>query len=193
MNRIEDERVLFYLRHQERIDEWAALAKDASELADQFLRSCERDISGVAAEFDADVRTFVSLNEPYPKLFLCRADWFPQTDDKEVPRAGIGIEWQRSAVTFAGRGKTAYVGTWVQFQMPGGAALQNSVSRAIREAGLVKEHQLETARIWWPAYRWETAKGEYWNDLSSYRSQLVDSLRFFWRTFEPIVSASLRA
>lgn len=186
MNRIEDDRILFYLRHQHRIDEWTALAKEASEVADQFLRSFEGDAAALAAELGPDVRLFASLNEPYPKLLLCRPGWFPAGEDAEVPRLGIGLEWQRSAVSFAGRGKTAYVGTWVQFQMPGGAALQSAMSRAARDSGLVKEHRLETARIWWPTYRWEPAAGEYWNDLASYRAQLLAAMRFFWTMFEPI-------
>lgn len=184
MNRIEDERVLFYLRHQERIDEWAALAKEASEAAHQFLCSCQDDIVGLAREFGPDVRSFVSLDESYPKIFLYRSAWLL---DRDSPRAAIGVAWQRSRLSFSGHGKSAFSGVWVDYRGEGGPKLHGAMGRAFKEAGLLKEHKLETQWNWWPAYRWEPAQGEYWTDLSQYRAQIIDSVRFFWKTFEPIV------
>lgn len=185
MNRIEDERVLFYLRHQERIDEWAALAKEASESAHQFLCSCQDDIAGLAREFGPDVRSYVSLEESlHPKIFLYRSAWLL---DRESPRTAIGLEWYRPRLSFSGRAKSAYSGVWVDYRGQGGPTLHGAMLRAFKEAGLVKEHRLETQSDWWPTYRWEPAQGEYWTDLAPYRTQLIDSVRFFWKTFEPIV------
>lgn len=187
MNRIEDDRVLFYLRHQQRIDEWAALGKEASETAHRFLCSCQDDIAALAAEFDPNVKSVVFLEEGHPKIFLCRSAWFSAAKATEYPRTAIGLEWLRSGVSFSGRGKSVYAGVWVHYHMEGGSALQNDLSRAFREAGLPQEHKLEPPRIWWPTSRWEPAQGEFWTDLAPYRAQLVESVRFFWKTFEPLV------
>lgn len=191
MNRIEDDRVLFYLKHQQRIDEWAALAKEASDAAHRFLCSCSDDIAALAADFGSDVRTLVLLDDGYPKIFLYRANWGPGSGSNKYPRVGIGLEWFRSNVSFSGRGKTAYSGVWVHYQMDGGAALQGTLSRIFRDSGLPREHKLESSRSWWPTYRYEQAQRDFWTDLMPYRVQLVDSVRFFWKTFAPLVQEAM--
>jgi hypothetical protein len=191
MNRIEDERILFYLRHQQRIDEWADLAKEAREMAHEFLRSCKPDVAALADQLGPDVQFFQSLEGAFPKLFLCRPAWFADKAGKS-PRMGVGLEWCRSTVSFAVREKSAYVGVWVDNQMSQGAALQGAVSSEIRKAGLLKRHVLEEAE-WWPAYRYEPAEQSLWKNLGAYRDQLLESIRFFWTTFEPIVRQLGRA
>lgn len=188
MNRIDDDRVAFYLKHQQRIDEWAALATDALALTHRFLCSCEGDVTAMAEQLGHDVRPFISLEEKFPKLFLHRSSWLPAADSSEPPRVAIGIEWIPATVSFAVREKTAYAGVWVRQEISGGPELHARLSEAFREAGLTGQSRLEWSKTWWPAYRWEPARGDFWDDLRPYRTQLVESVRFFWETFEPTIS-----
>ncbi|HLT96240.1 MAG TPA: hypothetical protein VK070_05565 [Acidimicrobiia bacterium] len=44
-DRIEDERVLFYLRHQELIETWAGVKADARKAASEVYFACDRRAS----------------------------------------------------------------------------------------------------------------------------------------------------
>ncbi|HRI71394.1 MAG TPA: hypothetical protein PK156_44480 [Polyangium sp.] len=192
MNRIDDERVLFYLKHQQRIQEWAALAKEASEQAHQFLCSCADDLMTLARDLGRGVQTFVSIEDDYPKLFLYRNAWWPDKATTKHPRVGIGLEWRRGNVSFTESGKSAYCGVWVHYQLDGAKALHESIGKAFKDAGLLKKHGFTSSTVWWPAYRYEIAPPEFWNDLGPYRTQLIESIRFCWTTFEPVVNKLVR-
>jgi hypothetical protein len=189
MNRVPDERVAFYLKHQQRIEEWAALAPDAQSAAQQFLRSCEPDLLTLAATLGPDLRSFVSLDEPWPKLFVCRSEWLTDADSSKSPWVAIGLEWQATEVTFGGHKKSAYSGVWVNEEAPGGPQFRATLNAAFRDAGLPSTPRLEWSNEWWPVYRWEPAQGDYWDDLRPYRSQLVDAVQFFWKNFEPTITS----
>ena len=44
MNRIEDERIKFYLEHEARIREWAGLEAEVCKFVDRFYRSLKGDL-----------------------------------------------------------------------------------------------------------------------------------------------------
>ena len=63
MNRIEDERIKFYLEHEARIREWAALKGEVSAFVDRFYRSIRGDLDaalGSGKIADEDVESFFS-------------------------------------------------------------------------------------------------------------------------------------
>ncbi|WP_437766524.1 hypothetical protein WMF27_24075 [Sorangium sp. So ce281] len=78
----------------------------------------------------------------------------------------------------------AYTGVWVDAGLDGGKELSKKLRAAFVEAGIIKTYRL-AASAWWPAYRYERATGEYWNDLAPCRTQIVASVRGFWAAFEP--------
>lgn len=190
MNRIDDERIKFYLKHQERIEEWAALSKDVPGVAHRFLCSCQDDIEALAGELGPDVHIHAHLESDYPKLLLYRPAWHPQNSRHEAsipPRIGVGIEWRRKDVTFAGHQSSAYTGVWVDCREGAGRQFSGEIARALRQAGLPMEQRASWSKPWWVTDRWEPARGEYWDGLSLYRQQLVDSVRDCWRAYEPTI------
>jgi len=190
MNRIDDERIKFYLKHQERIEEWAALSKDVSGVAHRFLCSCQDDIEALAGELGPDVHIHAHLESDYPKLLLYRPAWHPQNSRHEAsipPRIGVGIEWRHKDVTFVGHESSAYVGVWVDCGNEAGRHFRDKAVRVFREERLLTEPRRNWATSWWPSYGWARAQGEYWDDLSLYRQQLVDCVRSYWQKFAPTI------
>ncbi|WP_434040994.1 MULTISPECIES: hypothetical protein [Sorangium] len=185
MNRIDDPRAVFYLRHQTLIEEWAALGASASELAHSFLCSCADDIAGLAPELSPGAQVHKSLEGAWPKVLLVSPEWMELSEGELVPKVGIGLEWNKTkSLNFTTSPGCVYTGVWVDTSIDGGKELWRSLRAAFGEAGLIKAHKLATG-AWWPAYRYEHATGEYWDDLAPYRAQLVGSVRLFWMLFEP--------
>ncbi|WP_437878430.1 hypothetical protein [Sorangium sp. So ce513] len=192
MNRIDDPRAVFYLRNQALIEEWAALGASVANLTHAFLCSCAEGIAELASEISPDVEVFKFLeeDEDWPKILLVLPGWYPSTEGELVrgvdvaPRVGIGLEWNKSRrLNFTTAPACVFSGVWVDVDIAGGRELSRKLRAAFGEAGLLKKHKLASSP-WWPAYRYETATGEYWNDLEPYRAQLIESVRFHWTEFE---------
>ena len=101
MNRIEDERVKFFLEHEARIREWAALEDEVSKFVHRFYRSLKGDLdaalrSGRIAE--DGVGSF-RVGGKWPGLGLRRQGWPTGKDDPDVR-----LEWFRKSALFPPRG-----------------------------------------------------------------------------------------
>jgi hypothetical protein len=185
MNRIDDQRVAFYLRNQALIEEWSGLASSASSVAHAFLCSCADDLSRLAADLAPGVRVESLLDSAWPKLLIVSPMWLLKNDP--LPRLGIGIEWHKTnKLGFTIPERCAFSGVWVNNHLADGLELSNKLKGAFAQSGLMKPRALASTP-WWPAYRWEKASSEYWNDLSAYRAQIVESVRLSWKDLEPVV------
>jgi hypothetical protein len=112
MTPIDDERFLFYLRHQQRIDEWSDLREPAWAAMHDFLCSLKNEVAALATEFDE--QTFEKMDEGYshPKLFLHSSEWLREPEP--YPRVAIGVEWDATEpLGFTVRGQCPYVGVYV--------------------------------------------------------------------------------
>ena len=97
MNRIDDDRVCFYLRNRKDIDEWCALRKEATRVLDDFLQETAGEIEVLAGELGSDVlkrKRFSGSGSSY--LRFLRKSWLAG----DVVRAAIGVEWRASSVVF---------------------------------------------------------------------------------------------
>lgn len=193
MNRIDDPKIAFYLKNQALIEEWSRLAKGASSVVDTFLCSCERDLAQLAKGFSPNASLIVQLEGDYPKILLYQPAWIRSNGPPIELHAGIGLEWHRdTGLGFAQSPNCAYAGVWTNLHVDSGKNLSRNLRRAFGDAGLSRQHGL-VSHEWWPAYRYEMATGEFWNDLNVYRLQLVESVRFFWTTFAPKVQEAVAA
>jgi hypothetical protein len=193
MNRIDDPQLVFYLRHQAQIDEWAALASRVPSLVDQFLTSIGDDLDGLASELDPRAVPFRSLSGTYPKLFLVDPAWRRAPSEQQGEGdvlLGIGLEWLRGKSTgFTPPPRCAYAGVWYDKDLVDEVTL-GKLKKAVADARDRTGQKLSSG-AWWLAYRYEPAPGEYWSDLSLYRRQITDSIRWLWQTFAPALRATM--
>ncbi|MCK6590177.1 MAG: hypothetical protein HUU21_34800 [Polyangiaceae bacterium] len=198
MNRIDDPQLAFYLRHKAQIDEWAALAPRAPSVADQFFTSIGDDLDGLASELDPRAEPFRALSGKlysggsYPKLFLVDPAWRrvpTKKQDAEDLLLGIGLEWNRGKTDFTTPQRCAYIGVWYNLDLVG-EVKQKELKKAVAEAGKAAGQKFST-KWYWLAYREEPASGEYWGDLSPYRQQIANSIRWMWKTFAPALRSTI--
>jgi len=74
---LDDERVRFYLRNRDRIEEWAALRAEAAAAIDEWLFELRPAVEDLAQGFGSDVRVDV-IDEggfAYPSYRLVRTSW----------------------------------------------------------------------------------------------------------------------
>ena len=141
-----DEKVGFYLRHWEQIEQWAALREPATEALDAALRTACTHISDT---IDATTRvTFKDHDdEPYPGCLLDRPGW--QVDGVGI---ALALKWHYAEL-FDREGDTwPYVGV----HLGGPAVKRRSLSRRLRDD--LRPHATDLR--WdrsdneWPWWRW---------------------------------------
>lgn len=177
MNRIDDPRIEFYLKHQGLIEEWAAVRRDVRHAAHDFYASLVDDLEQVADGLDGDVD--VVFEDPgYPQVGLCRPQWHGE----QVPTVAVVFEWQRSSSTFTDGSRM--LGVRVAMGEDGGKELTDKVRHALepirKTAGFPNAN-----KSYWPAWRLgRAAEGdEYWKDLAPYRQALIDDIMKAWESF----------
>ncbi len=145
------------------------------------MRSCSSGIEDLAGDVGA---TFWSvLDGGWPKLFLIKPEW----KTSELPKLGVGLQWKQGAVGFA-TGERPVVGVWVD---QNGRDLQLSQALKARfRAGQLLERPWQSSS-WWPAWRYETANGIYWDDLDPFRAQLVQAVHTTWERYIDAIDSTL--
>ena len=138
-----DDRICFYLEHEQQILEWARLGTEASREADLFFRSLAYSLKTL--ENDSRI-AWASLDEGYPKLFLIRTKW---KDQAVRPRVAIGLEWQKSIITF----RNSYVGLWVDIEADGGTDFSSKLRTWFKTKQPIAA-KYANGNAWWPAYRY---------------------------------------
>lgn len=181
-----DPKVIFYLKHQNQIEEWIGLKARASTEADRFFRSLAPDVTQLTQSLGTDVKPFISLDEAAPKLFLHRTRWL--ADGGEWPRIAIGLEWRISKADFRG----SWAGVWVHKELDKGNPLHAAVLKEMAKfPGSMDGFKSEP---WWPVWRYEEPEDpEYWNNLMGYGHLLVKRIGEHWSRFEAIVERAIKA
>ena len=177
MNRIEDEQVKFFLEHEARIREWAALEGEVSAFVDRFYRSLQGDLdaalrSGRIAE--GGVRSFL-VGGKWPGLGLRRQGWPKGNQDPDVR-----LEWFHKA-SFPPRGRL-HCGVRTKVE-----TYRSPFTKEACPAYPKSTH-------WWPAYRdLDPPEGRFWEDdnLMEYRNYIVETILTTWKDLAPLVDEAV--
>ncbi|MXX00115.1 MAG: hypothetical protein F4Z79_00615 [Acidimicrobiia bacterium] len=173
MNRIEDEQVKFYLEHEARIREWAALERQVQKFVDRFYRSLKVDLDvalgreGLAEEGVSSFR----IGGKWPGLGLRRQGWPEENKDPDVR-----LEWYHKAFFPPRQGLYCGVRTQVE-------SYRSLITKEAPPAFPKSSH-------WWPAYRdLDPPKGRFWEDdnLREYGNYIVDTILTAWKDLAPLV------
>ena len=177
MNRIDDEPILFYLEHQDRIREWAALEAEVREFADRFYRSLKTDLDTALrnGRVEDDVELFFHEEGAWPGIALRRQSWPKDDEDPDVR-----LEWNRRKVCFA-VDEDIYVGVR---------------AKSHREvfAGETCPDYTGRPSSWWPVWaEIEGPSGRFWegDGLEKYRHRLVDTVLSAWNDLAPLVDKAV--
>jgi hypothetical protein len=174
-NRIEDERVIFYLRHQDLIDTWSAVRKDVIESANAFYMTLAEDLAGVASDQGDDVEVWVN-GGTNSRVGLYRRGWLV---DGSAPIITC-LEWHHQSTFDDG---ARHVGVFLRNWEPGLQGLREQVEETLRGQrevrGFPKSNQV------WPAYRPAPSPvgDAYWENLSDYRTLLLTEIVSAWEAF----------
>ena len=181
MNRIEDERIKFYLEHEAQIREWADLETEVCKFADRFYRSLKGDLDAALRSGridDNEVESFLAT-EPWPDwagLGLRRQDWPKGDGDPDVR-----LEWYRKSARFsADRNLVCGVRTNVKHY-------SGPFTKEARPA-------YPRSSQWWAAYRnVDPPLGRFWEgeNLKQYRNYLVETILTAWEDLAPLVDEAV--
>ena len=177
MNRIDDEPIRFYLEHQDRIKEWAALEAEVREFADRFYRSLKTDLETAlrsGSVKDDDVELFFHEEGNWPGLALRRQSWPKGDEDPDVR-----LEWNRRHVCFAADGDL-----WVGVRAKGYGEI------ITREAC----PSFPDRASWWPVrVTIGGPSGRFWegDGLKEYRHRVVDRVLSAWNDLAPLVDEAV--
>ncbi len=180
MNRIEDERIKFYLEHEAQIREWAGLQAEVCRFVDQFYRSLKDDVDAALASGeipDDDVESFLHEGD-WPGVGLRRQGW-PKGDGGPDVR----LEWSRKEAFFPPHG-------WLI------CGVQTSVKRYKRPFTKGAHPGFPSRNQWSPAYKAvEPPAGKFWegDNLEEYRDHLVATIIKAWKDLAPLVDEAVKA
>ena len=185
MNRIEDDRLLFYIEHARQIREWAALGDEVRDAAHEFL-------TGVYHRFeyrddlpaDAIARSS-GIDTDFPHLTLHLATW---QDEAGKPLARVGLSWHKRAVGLDPR-SAPYVGVTTNPTTKPGKDRSDRLRAAL---GSHRASSRDKATNWWPTRRRippEITDGSI--DLQRYETELIAALYQEWEATKAIVTNAL--
>lgn len=179
MNRIEDERIKFYLEHEAQIREWAALEAEVCKFIHRFYRSLKDDLDAalwVGKIPDDDVESFLHEGD-WPGVGLRRQGW-PEGEEDPVVR----LEWSRKKAFFPPHG-------WLI------CGVRTSVKRYRRPFTKEARPRYPSRSPSWPAYKdVEPPTGRFWegDNLREYRGHLVATIIKAWRDLAPLADKAVR-
>jgi hypothetical protein len=172
MNHVDDDRVAFYLRHQELIETWHSVRRDATEAAHLFYLSLAADLEEIAAEIGPDVGVWVR-DGTWSDVGLYRRAW----NGDDAPLMAVTYEWHSKSTFVDG---IRFVGLRTHNEVEKGKSLRPFVGDEVRNIRVTAGFAKSSAT--WPAYR-DAATPEtesYWDDLTSYRSVLRAGVEEAW-------------
>lgn len=183
MKRIDDPRLVFYLQHQQLIDEWASVKKDIKTEAHSFNLGLGPDLEKRTSDLGSDVLVEV-FDSSWSRVALYRDTW---PVDGRHPIISICFEWRKSSCAFTDDPKAVGVsralGVWTDSSHHQSPALRTATADLIRD--LRSDAGFPRSSTVWPAYQDVPSPAEprYWEDLQPYADMLVGQLVAAWGAF----------
>ena len=179
-----DERVIFYLRNQARIEEWAAIRTEAAATIDVWLSELGQPIEALGKEQEmggnVDFLADTNAETAWPLIKLGRPAWNAGQAGVDV---AVALQWARGRTTLHGN-NLPYVGVIAPQARPLGSALRASLD--VRE---LRKNRKELTSIYWVAYHYVAPPPEFWTIAAqdSYREQLLRAVGETWLAYAPII------
>lgn len=183
---LDDERLRFFLEHQEQIREWASLAVEVQNAVDSLLRDLRFDLFDDPRIEALGIRVASSVSGETPTgPVLYRPAW--SVDADATPDVGIAMGWD-GRVDPAGvwpKTNRPYVGVLCSHQTEPGKAIEARL-RLVAAGRLSGEPRFRTGSHW-VVYRLVTSSKDWWENLPKWRQGLVEELLATWRRWAELV------
>lgn len=183
---IDDERVRFYLRNRQQIEEWAALRASASVAVDEWLASLQHDVQALALRLGPDLLVYdaTAASESWPALRMYRSAW----TISEVPIVSVSLEWSRGRTYLVGL-NAPYVGVRSPRTNSWGTELRKN-----QRIQATRRSRKETVSDYLVAYAYVLPDDELCREgeaplqsLERYRDTLLERLQSAWLSYAPFV------
>jgi hypothetical protein len=194
VNRIDDERLLFYLERKEHIDRWAEIRKDEATAVDQLCTALEPDVASLASELGC--LPFSDVIGGTSMVGLHR-DWWQVGDER--PAALVAVAWFNSRSSASKRASFTDPGLapWVGVRTRRSGLYEEStavLTPLLARASVPTFTDSDGPRDTWPVYAWAPKHPDIgWSDLNGYRRHLLDLLAKAWEVFSATIDETLIA
>ena len=185
MNRIEDDRLLFYIEHARQIREWAALGDEVRDATHEFLTGVYHRLEN-RHDLPADaIARSSGIDANYPHATLHLAAWQDETGE---PLARVALSWDKRTVGLD-PGSAPYIGVTT---IPN---TKQGKERSDRLRAALEAHRAScggTATNWWPTKRRiapHITDGSV--DLQRYETELIAALVEEWEATKAVVTNAL--
>ena len=177
---LNDERIRFYMKHRDQIEEWVDLRREAMAAIHEWLAGLQSDVEQLVHGLGPSVRLHVNLDDPaYPFFRLVDANW--RIDDARGEPVSVSLEWARRSLTMRDR-DTPYVGVRAPKTNPFGSALRGSESfRRVRTG------RKDDSSAWWAAFHYVLPGADFPANTDGFRQTLLDALQGCWTAYAPIL------
>ena len=189
MKRIEDERIRFYLKNRQQIEEWAKVGTKAlPQFAHEFYASLESGLRDQAQNCETFAGINVEcndLNSNYPYISIRRPCW-PQVNEAPF----VCLAWRRNVN--------------VQADFSQNQELLCGISAKVKVGNLYREtlhrQQMddypEKPTEWWPkSRRVDPPVGNFWegNNLEEYGHYVIKTVLKAWSDLAPLVDEAVKS
>ena len=183
---IDDERVRFYLRHREQLEEWQALRSETAAAIDEWLVALKPDLESAVGEVGGDVQLISIIDDTnFPSLDL-RRPWWPGGQKAEAD-VQVGLQWMRGK-TLLGPATSPYLGVRSKRDSGiGGALREDAEFQRVRKARKDKNIQ------WWAAFSYVPPAVPFPAEAEHYGRSLVGAITDAWKTYAPVIDRVVSA
>lgn len=171
MERIDDERLLFFIEHAAQIREWAALEGEVHDLTDRYLRGMVVRWKEQAPAIDGALHA-ASLNDAWPRYDLYKSTWVQGAS----PIVAVTLEWNGKRVSLDADA-AASIGVRIDANADAAADLRQPLLDALAT------HRKATggrSGKFWLALRRVPPDPDRPGDLAAYEGRLLAALLEEW-------------
>jgi len=187
---LDDERLRFFLEHQDQIRIWAALAAEVQDAVGGLLRELRVDLIADPRVDQLGIRVGSRVSGETPTgPVIYRPTWCK--DDEAVPDVGIAMGWD-GRVDPAGvwpKTNLPYVGVLCSHQTNAGRAIETRLR--METASRLDEEPKFRNGSHWVVYRPIKSSKDWWRDIAKWRAGLLDELLASWTRWSAVVDEAV--
>jgi hypothetical protein len=187
-----DDRLRFFLKHQDQIRMWASLAEEVQDEAADLLKELGSNIVDDPRTTERGIFIAPQVSGgPVTGPVLYRPTWCVEAEG--VPDVGIGIAWDR---------RVDPAGVWPRTGLPYLGVLCShltdpgkSIDARLRTMtpGRVGEEPKFQKGSYWVVFRGIPPAKDWWLDIPKWQQGLVDDLLATWARWAPLVDEAVAA